>query len=204
MTGPRLSAEHRRDAGVFLARVVRLDPAGLVRVRPVGAEHLTLWARLPFDVLAGRTVAGSWPDDVTVSAADLLSVVSRTEAVRIPRRRDAEWRGSLPPERGWQHLDDIPPDVVRSLIDVGEQAFRAADAPAAQAAGEALLDHETLRVHGDGTAEVAVPFRLLLALARLAFLGERPVTVSVLGPWLRLSAPYGVVYRRVGASLLVG
>jgi hypothetical protein len=206
MTSLVAPGEHRRDAGVFLARVVRLDPAGLVRVRPSGPEHLTLWAQLPFDVLVARTVAGNCQDDVTVAAAELLSVVTPHGAggtVELPRRRDAEWRGSLPPERGWQHLDDVPADVVQHLLAAGEKAFRAADA--AQAAGESLLDHETLKVRGDqaGSPEAAVPFRLLLALARMAFLSpQQPVAVSVLGPWLRLTAAYGNAYRRTGTGLL--
>jgi hypothetical protein len=191
-----------RDVSVFLARLVRLDGAALVRVRPAGPAHLTLWAQLPFDVLAARTVAGRWPDDVTVAAAELLGVVSPAgpgDTLEMPRRRDTDWRGSLPPERGWQQLDAIPADVIRKLIVAGERAFRAAGT---QAAGESLLDHETLRVHADGCPEVAVPFRLLLALARMAFLGEQPVEVAVLGPWLRLTGAYGVVYRRTGATLL--
>jgi hypothetical protein len=191
-----------RDMGVFLARLVRLDASAVVRVRPTGTDHLTLWARLPFDVLAARTVAGDWPDDATVAAADLLAVVSGGGTFELPRRRDAEWRGSLPPERGWQHLDAIPADVVRKLVEAGGRAFRAAGDAVAQVAGESLLDHETLRVSGENSPEVAVPFRLLLGLARMAFLGEEPVTVAVVGAWVRLAADHGVVYRRTGSALL--
>ena len=209
-------ASDPRDLGVFLARLVRLDPSTLVRGRPAGTGHLTLWARLPFDVLAARTVAGTWPEDATVAAADLLAVVSGAGSLggagplegagsfELPRRRDADWRGSLPPERGWQHLDAIPADVVRKLVEAGERAFRAAGEAVAQAAGESLLDHETLRVSGGNGPEVAVPFRLLLGLARMAFLGEEPVTVAVLGAWVRLAADHGVIYRRTGSALLTG
>lgn len=190
----------RRDLGVFLGRVVRLDRGALVRIRPSGPDHLTLWARLPFDVLAARTAAGAWLDDATVAAAALLDAVSSApERFDLPARRDAEWRGSLPPERGWQPLDTIPADVVRGLIVRGEQAFRAAGT---QAAGESLLDHETLRVRGDlpGAPEVAVPFRLLLGLARMAFLGDGPVGVATCGPWVRLAADHGNVYHRVSTT----
>ena len=181
----------RRDLGVFLGRVVRLDPGALVRIRPAGPDHLTLWAALPFDVLVSRTVPGLWLDDATVSATELLDSES-------PRRRDSEWRGSLPPERGWQVLDAVPSEVVRDLITAGQKAFRAAGT---QAAGESLLDHETLRVRGDtpGAPEVAVTFRLLLALARMAFLGDRPVEVASCGPWVRLGADHGNVYHRTAA-----
>ncbi|SHN26970.1 hypothetical protein [Cryptosporangium aurantiacum] len=202
MTDPAVSVDHRRDMGVFLARVIRLDAAALVRVRPAGPARLTLWAQLPFDVLAARSVAGSWPDDVTVAAADLLETVSGAATLVLPRRRDTDWRGSLPPERGWQPLDSVPADVVRDLITAGQQAFRTIGS---RAAGESLLDHETLRVRGDtaGAPEIAVPFRLLLGLARMAFLGDGPVAVAVSGPWLRLAATHGVVYRRRSTALLV-
>ncbi|MFG1921486.1 hypothetical protein [Cryptosporangium sp. NPDC048952] len=186
----------RRDLGVFLGRIVRLDAGALVRIRPSGPDHLTLWAALPFDVLVARTVPGSWLDDATVSAAELL------ESTELPRRRDSEWRGSLPPDRDWQPLDTVPADVVRNLITAGQKAFRAAGT---QAAGESLLDHETLRVSTPGSPEVAVTFRLLLALARMAFLGDGPVGVSSCGPWVRLTAEHGTVYHRTasfGVTLL--
>ncbi|GAA3393551.1 hypothetical protein [Cryptosporangium minutisporangium] len=209
MSGPAFSDDQRRDLGVFLGRVVRLDSGALVRLRPSGTEYLTFWTQLPFDVLAARTVPGTWPDDVTVAAAALLDATSLAPVgaggaatLELPPRCDAAWRGSLPPERGWQPLDTVPADVVRRLITAGEQAFRAAGS---RAAGEALLDHETLRVRGEeaGAPETAVPFRLLMALARMAFLGEQPVSVAVAGPWLRLTATHGTVYRRRATALLV-
>ncbi|WP_216592905.1 hypothetical protein [Verrucosispora sioxanthis] len=62
------------DAGAFLARLVRLEHAALVRLRPAAAGARTaLWARLPWEVLAVRTVAGACPGDVTVAAGQLLA-----------------------------------------------------------------------------------------------------------------------------------
>lgn len=58
------------DAGAFLARLVRLDPAAPVRLKTSGGR-VALWARLPWDVLVTREVAGHGPDDVTVSAREL-------------------------------------------------------------------------------------------------------------------------------------
>lgn len=212
MTGLAVPFDQRRDAGAFLARVSRLDPGALVRIKPAGPGHLTLWAHLPFDVLAARTVGGTWPEDVTVAAAELLAAIGEPvgangppPTLELPRRRDVDWRGSLPPERGWQPLDAVPADVVGQLVTAGERAFRAAGVARAQAAGESLLGHETLRVRGDaaGAPETAVPFRLLLGLARMAFFGDEPVAVSVLGPWLRLTAQHGVVYHRAGAARLL-
>ncbi len=49
----------RADAEAFLARLVRLDPGAVVRLRPHGTDHgrrVEMWAMLPFGVLASRTL----------------------------------------------------------------------------------------------------------------------------------------------------
>ena len=45
----------RADVGAFLSRLVRLDAATVVRLRPADG-HVQLWAPLPWGVLVGRTV----------------------------------------------------------------------------------------------------------------------------------------------------
>jgi hypothetical protein len=66
----------RADAGAFLARLVRLDPGALARVRPVGDGVAELWAMLPFGVLVVRRVAADLTTDTTVAAAELLNTLS--------------------------------------------------------------------------------------------------------------------------------
>ncbi|HET8788119.1 MAG TPA: hypothetical protein VFO47_05180, partial [Actinomycetes bacterium] len=62
------------DARVFLTRLVRLDAAALVRLRPdASGTRTALWARLPWGVLVTRTVDGAVDGDRTVSAAALLA-----------------------------------------------------------------------------------------------------------------------------------
>ncbi|MEV4756068.1 hypothetical protein AB0J86_13275 [Micromonospora sp. NPDC049559] len=116
------------DAGAFLARLTRLDPATLVRLRSVAGPETTgpedsgqepiareatgpesagpedagrtaLWARLPWGVLVCRTVAGAGPGDATVAAAELLAELGRA-GKRLPGRRDAQWRWPLPSSTG--------------------------------------------------------------------------------------------------------
>src|SRR6266540_4555084 len=91
------------DAGAFLARLTRLDPAALVRLRPAaaspdGTPRTALWARLPWQALVTRAVRGAGPE-ATVSAAELLAVLAAGED-RLPSRRDAQWRWPLPPGPG--------------------------------------------------------------------------------------------------------
>ncbi len=201
------SASDRADAGAFLARAVRLDPAALVRIR-CDAGRIALWTWLPLDVLATRVVRGDGPPDATVSAAALLTALTEaaaeTEAaagaglagVAVPERRDAEWRGALPSESAVDELDAVPADVIQQLLVAGERTFREASAGAdPRAVGDALLDHDVLTVSaGDQTA--TVPLRLLLALARMGFLGEDPLRVGLSGGWVRAAASYGAAYRR--------
>lgn len=203
------------DLEVFLGRLVLLDRTALVRLRAGtrGAGYLTAYARLPFDVLVGRSVRGTLDgdQDVTVSAADLAAVLAAIDpsaqvlAAALPTRHDAGWRGPLPPVSTWRRLDAVPVGTVRRLVSAGISAFREAQAHvnsprAGQVAAQALLDHETLTV-SDGTRTAVLPLRVLHAAWRMGFLGEHDeadCTVSVAGGWIRLAAPYGSAYRHSG------
>jgi len=212
------SASDRADAGAFLARVTRLDPSAPVRVRCADGV-IALWAWLPLEILATRQVHGTGPADVTVDAKllrdriavpDVVGVaapgatpsVSPGEPVPLPANRDADWPGALPSEVGVQELDEIPAEVVRSLLVAGERTFREASVGAdPRAVGDALLDHEVLTVSA-GEASVALPLRLLLGLARMGFLGADPLRIGLAGGWVRAAASYGVAYRRRGRLAL--
>jgi hypothetical protein len=74
----------RGDAGAFLARLLRMDPTALVRVRsarlPPGPAGLAeMWAMLPFGVLVMRLVgsSGTAVPDITVAAKELLDSLNR-------------------------------------------------------------------------------------------------------------------------------
>jgi len=198
------------DAAAFLGRVVALEAGSLVRLRG-GDGQVTAYARLPFGVLVSRTVAGSVePADVTFAAADLLGTLDAPAggAVAVPVRRDVEWRAALPPVSGWQRLDEVPGEVVRSLVRAGAATLRAVPAGAVATAGESLLDHESLRVSGAGRT-AALPLRVLTALARMGFLGEPGtaarggdlVVVSAARGWVRLAAAYGSAYLHATSAL---
>src|SRR4051812_50120129 len=86
------------DAGAFLARLTRLDPGAAVRLRGSGGRT-ALWARLPWDVLVTREVAGRGPDDATVSAAELLAVLAAGGG-RVPQRRGGAGGRAVSPGPG--------------------------------------------------------------------------------------------------------
>jgi hypothetical protein len=201
------------DAGAFVARVARLDRQALVRIVPVpGGAGVRLWARLPYDVLAGRSVATSADDgsgeleDATVGAADLLDALTGARGagsttLALPARQDAAWRGWLPADSGWQVVERVPGEVIRSLVSAGQSTVRSALDPTR--AGEAVLDHESLTVT-DGEVSLAVPYRLLHAAVQMGFVGGDQsgtspadvVEVAVTPAWVRLAGVYGTVYRR--------
>jgi hypothetical protein len=207
VSGLRLDvAADRGDLASFLGRAVALDPAAVARLRAAG-ERVTAYVRLPFGVLVSRTVAGSAePADVTVGVAGLLAALDgpADEPVRWPARRDVEWRAALPPAGSWRPLDSVPGDVVRALVRAGRDALQAVPAGAAAAAGESLLDHESLTVSGGGRTAV-LPLRVLSALTRMGFLGGDPapdaVVVSAAGGWIRLAGAYGSAYQHTTPAL---
>ena len=200
------------DAGAFLARLTRLDPAAPVRLR-TGGGRVALWARLPWDVLVTREVAGQGPADATVSAGELLAVLARG-GDELPTRRDPQWRWPLPPAGG---------EIVESVstAELGRLAAAAAGTLREVSAGglagrsvgqravrDALLDHVALVVTPSGGRPVEVSQRLVQAVSRMGFLGpgetEGPDTrVRVAGNWVGLSAPYGVAWLQTVKKLAV-
>lgn len=195
----------RDDLARFVGRVVRLDPAGVVRLRVRDGGGVGVWASTGFDVIAARVVdATLTPSDTTVNAADLLTAlaVDRESTVDPGFAVDAAWRSALPPETGYTHVDDVPAVELTRLAERGVELAKEHSGP--QGPPPSLLDSTVLTVHGgrDGSAEsVAVPLRCVFALSGMGFIGEgaspdEPVRVRVTPGWLRLDARYGAVLRR--------
>jgi len=191
------------DAGAFLARLTRLDPAAPVRLRSTG-PRTALWAHLPWNVLVTREVDGSGPADATVAAADLLAVLARGEDT-LPERRDAQWRWPLPPGGG-RPVETVAAAELTRLATAAAGTLRevAAGGLAGRAVGQravrdALLDHVALVVTPAEGPPVDVSQRLVQAVSRMGFLGPPGVDspdprVCVSGRWVGLSAPYGIAW----------
>lgn len=199
-----------QDAGAFLARLTRLDPGAVVRLKG-GGGHVALWARLPWAVLVSRTVEGVGPDDATVSAADLLAELGRG-GEELPQRRDQQWRWPLPPP-GARVVETVPAAEVHRIAAAAAGTLRAAStegvggrAVGQRALRDALLDHVAILVT-DGESRVEVPQRLIQAVVRMGFLGRSAPTagevvpvqvgevrVQAVGRWVGLAAPYGVAW----------
>ena len=200
------------DAGAFLARLTRLDPAAPVRLRATGART-ALWARLPWDVLVTREVAGRGPDDATVAAAELLAVLA-AGGDRLPERRDAQWRWPLPPIAA-RTVESVSGAELTRLASAAAGTLREVSAGALgdraigqRAVRDALLDHVALVATPPGGEPVEVPQRLVQAVSRMGFLGpdgaeSADTRIRVAGRWVALSAPYGVAWLQAVGKLTV-
>ncbi|TQM14664.1 hypothetical protein [Pseudonocardia kunmingensis] len=209
--------DERADLGAFVARVVRLDQAALVRLQGAGGT-VSAWASTPFDVLATRTVHGALePADVTAPAAGLLTALTVERAETVDPGAGGLWQGELPPAEGWQPVDEVPAAELERLTERGLALARENAGPMGPPAS--LLDQTVLTVSAEGPVAgpstgtgtrpaVKVPLRCLFALSGMGFLGEDgpAVRVSATGTWMRLDARYGAVVRRriTALPLLVG
>ncbi|GIH20236.1 hypothetical protein [Rugosimonospora africana] len=193
------------EVGPFLARLARLDPDALVRLRPAGVGAVTLWGRLPWEVLVARTVGGTVDGDLTVPAAALLD---RLSAGRddLPGRRDGDWRWPVPAVPGTA-VETVPAaDLVRlgaaaaatlrsTRGRVGERVLR-----------DALLDHVAIAVDTGSGAPVEVRQGLVQAVLRMGFVtteqsGE--TTIRMARNWVGLAAKYGEAWQQTRANLAV-
>lgn len=209
--------EDRSDVLAFLARALRLDAATVVRLakRPDGL--LGVWAYTGFDVLVTRAVFGSMaPDDLVCDATSLRDTLLHSESgthVDPGMPFDSAWRGALPPDAGYRHVDDVP---ARAIIDVAREGARVAtEEGSAHGPSTALLDQEVLEVSATGTdLQAAVSMRSLFALVAMGFIRDaqghaitessevdavdpaEPVRIRASASWIRIDARYGAVYQR--------
>jgi len=210
--GPDSMAAHRTDLATFVERAGRLDAAAVIRLRARPGGLFTAWAATGFDVLASRVVAGILrPDDMSVGADELargLAAVDSAGYVNPGFPMDSAWRGALPPDSGFTHLDDVPARLMLDLAQRGAQL--AIEHGSAHGPPVSLLDQEVIRV-SSADASVGIPMRCVFALTAMGFLpqsseavdDEEIVRVRMLRAWLRIDARFGSVYRRRGDPALV-
>ena len=215
--GPDDRAAHREDLATFTERALRLDEAGVVRLRERPGGMIVAWVATGFDVLATRAVAGRIrPADLCVGADALLAGLSAMAAdgfVETGFGMDSAWRGALPPETGFVHLDDVPARVVLDLAQRGVELAK--EHSSSHGPPASLLDQEVVAVSSGGES-VGIPMRCVFALTAMGFLpqsaeqldpdtvaADEIVRVRALPSWLRIDARFGSVYRRRGDPALV-
>ncbi|OBF01903.1 hypothetical protein [Mycobacterium sp. 852002-10029_SCH5224772] len=205
---------HRTDLAAFVDRALRLDDAAIIRLRTRSDGLLAAWVATGFDVLASRVVPGEVrPGDLSVGADALargLSAMDDSGHVDPGFAMDSAWRGALPPDSGFTHLEDIPARVVLGLAQSG--ARLAKEHSSSQGPPVSLLDQEVIEVSA-ADVRVGLPMRCVFALTAMGFLPQSPdavdadelIRVRITPTWLRLDARFGSVYRRRGdPALLLG
>jgi hypothetical protein len=199
---------HRADLGAFVERGRRLDDSAVVRLRIRTDGRLVAWIATSFDVLASRVVEGvAKPGDLSCGADELARGIENADGqghIDPGYAMDSAWRGVLPPESGFVHLDDVPVAVIADLGRRGADLVR--EHGSAHGPPVSLLDQEVLQVSGPGDA-VGIPMRCVFALTAMGFVPEdadgEVVRVRVMPSWLRIDARFGSVYRRRGDPALV-
>jgi len=177
------------------------------------------WVATGFDVLANRVVGGRIkPADLSAAAEALsagLMAMDRSGYVDPGFAMDSAWRGALPPETGFLHLDDVP---ARAVLDLAQRGVALAkEHSSAHGPPASLLDQEVVAV-SSGDTSVGIPMRCVFALTAMGFLpqsdaaeqldpgtvaADEIVRVRALPAWLRIDARFGSVYRRRGDPALV-
>ena len=202
-------AVQRSDLAAFVERALRLDDAAVIRLRRRGDGLVAAWVNTGFDVLAVRVVAGHLgPTDLSCGADQLTRGLRDADAsghVEPGYAMDSAWRGVLPPDAGFTHLDDVPAAVLVDLARRGAELAR--DHGSAHGPPASLMDQDVLQVKS-GDTTVGVPMRCVFALTAMGFVPESPSTeeivrVRVLPAWLRIDARFGSVFRRRGDPALV-
>jgi len=210
-------ATHREDLQTFTDRALRLDDAAVIRLRERAGGLVVAWVATGFDVLASRVVRGRLkPSDLSAGADALatgLTAMERDGYVDPGFPMDSAWRGVLPPETGFVHLDDVPARVVLDLAQQG--VALAKEHSSSHGPPASLLDQEVVAVSSGGES-VGIPMRCVFALTAMGFLpqsaeqldpgtvpADEIVRVRALPSWLRIDARFGSVYRRRGDPALV-
>jgi hypothetical protein len=217
-----VDATHREDLATFTERALRLDDAAVIRLREREGGLVAAWVATGFDVLASRVVAGRIrPADLSAGADALaagLSAMDTSGYVEPGFAMDSAWRGVLPPETGFVHVDDVPARVVLDLAQRG--VALAKEHSSAHGPPASLLDQEVVAVRS-ADISVGIPMRCVFALTAMGFLpqsvngeegmgldpgtvaADEIVRVRAMPAWLRIDARFGSVYRRRGDPALV-
>jgi hypothetical protein len=204
----------REDLATFLDRALRLDDAAVVRLRERSGTHAAVaWVATGLEVLASRVVTGQVrPSDLSAGADALVAGLSSAADGYVDPGfpMDSAWRGGLPPEDGFVHLDDVPARVMLDLAQQGGALAR--EHGRAHGPPASLMDQEVIAV-STGDEAVGVPMRCVFALTAMGFLPqtgnevseEEIVRVRAHPSWLRIDARFGSVYRRrESAALILG
>lgn len=199
-------AAQAENLATFVERVLRLDEAAVVRLKERSEGVIVAWVATGFEVLAARVVSGRLaPTDLCAGADALSHELPGSGRIDPGFAMDSAWRGALPPDNGFSHLDDVPARAMMELSQRGADLAR--EHSGAQGPPPSLLDQNVITVSA-GDVEVGIPMRCVFALTAMGFVpdplpDDEVVRVRVHPAWLRIDARFGSVYRRRGGPILL-
>jgi hypothetical protein len=170
------------DFAPFAARCLDLDPQSVIRLHGVGST-VRGFVRLPYDVLAGRSIAVDDGADFDVTVGT-----------------DAEWLMPLPARTGWTRIETVTESEIRGIVRAGALTARAEIDPKRQ---QALMDATVLTVACEADKAIELRLATVSMLTKLGFLPRgAEVKIDVQPGWIRVAAPLGSTYQeRASLSL---
>src|SRR4029077_20014011 len=124
-------------------------------------------------VLASRVVRGRIkPADLSAGADALsagLTAMDRSGYVDPGFPMDSAWRGALPPETGFVHLDDVP---ARAVLDLAQRGVALAKEHSSAHGPPASLLDQAVGAGTCGDETVGIPMRCVFALTAMGFLPQ--------------------------------
>ena len=99
---------------------------------------------------------------------------------------DSAWRGVLPPDTGFAHIDDVPARVVLELAQRG--VALAKEHGSSHGPPVSLLDQEVLAVSSP-QGDVDIPMRCVFALTAMGFLPQSSAAATRAWGWIRRRWP---------------
>lgn len=198
-----------RRARTVASRAAAMDPAAVVRLRPVGAKSVDLFISTPLGCVVAQRIPGRLPgaDAPTVAhlagALTALGAFTGDEPLDFGPECPLLWRGGLPPEAGYTLVDTIPAEAIRTLH--ADMAAENSQHGGPLGIARSLLEQKVLGVasneENDGN-EVALEGRIVAAMGALGLVQEPRgamsrydfARVSVTGSWIRVDGLYGSIY----------
>lgn len=197
------SSESLLDFVPLARRVAAVEAGSPLRLR-VSTDRLSAYVRLPYDVIAGRTISSDQPDlesgDVTYDATEFADwVEAGASPAQTPVRRDALWLGPLPPLSGWRRIEVVPDEEIRNVVRSGALLAPSATTRTGQ---QSLLAATVLQVTR-GEDSVEVPLGPLSALTKMGFLPrDSQAAIDVAPGWIRVAAAFGSTFVASGSNPL--
>ncbi|GGC72535.1 hypothetical protein IEU95_14875 [Hoyosella rhizosphaerae] len=195
------SGSAKGDLGTFLTRALRLDESAVIRARNRGPKHFTVWTQTGFGVLAARTIPGrATPADLVAAADHLLHNLRGAHgyAVDPGYSLDSAWRGALPADQGYEHVDDIPASLIVELAEQGSVLAR--EHGSQQGPPTSLLDQHVVTASSDNHT-VGITMRSAFAIVGMGFVpkeldDDEKIRVRASGVWTRVDARFGSIFIR--------